>query len=156
MIRESYNGCADPMRANSIFDARAEAIVDELELKNTSNLGLYSTAADLTKLLELYYYHPDLSESSWNKIADSMLNQPPTKISEDTTYDWRQGLPARFSTKRKSMIKSAGNGTKANGIFMLTPQSSNFRNLIDTTLSLSLVQESRALYHSLSLTSAAT
>lgn len=97
MIRESYNGCADPIRANSSFATRAEAIVEELGLENTSNLGLYSTAADLTRLLKLYYYHPDLSENSWDRIADSMLNQPSTKVAENVIYNWRQGLPTGFS-----------------------------------------------------------
>lgn len=91
IIRESYNGCADPLRADAARFARAEALADRLELTGTSSAGLYSTAADLTKLMQLYWEHPDLSAASWEAIQDSMLNQPPT------TYNWRQGLPSGFS-----------------------------------------------------------
>ncbi len=92
IIRESYNGCADPLRADSKRFARAEALAAELQLKHTSSAGLYSTAADLTELMKLYWQHPDLSAESWAAIQDSMLNQPAT------TYNWRQGLPAGFTT----------------------------------------------------------
>lgn len=92
IIRESYNGCADPLRADSTRFARAEALASELGLTHTSSAGLYSSAEDLTRLMYHYWQHPDLSEVSWNAILDSMLNQPPT------TYNWRQGLPAGFTT----------------------------------------------------------
>lgn len=92
IIRESYNGCADPLRADSERFARAEALTTELQLKHTSSAGLYSTATDLTELMKLYWQHPDLSADSWSAIQDSMLNQPAT------TYNWRQGLPAGFTT----------------------------------------------------------
>lgn len=92
IIRESYNGCADPLRADSTRFARAEALARELGLTHTSSAGLYSSAEDLTRLMIRYWQHPDLSEVSWNAILDSMLNQPPT------TYNWRQGLPAGFTT----------------------------------------------------------
>lgn len=97
MIRESYNGCADKMRSDRAAYARVVDLIDELNLKNTTNAGLSSTAADLTELLKLYYEHPDLSDASWQKIADSMLNQPATKIDTTITYNWRQGLPSGFS-----------------------------------------------------------
>lgn len=92
MIRESYNGCADPMRADNSRTARVQAMRSELGLTNTSNAGLYSSTNDLTKLMQLYWDHPDLSAASWEAIKDSMLNQPAT------TYNWRQGLPSGFST----------------------------------------------------------
>ena len=92
MIRESYNGCADPMRANNARTERVQAMRNELGLSNTSNAGLYSSTNDLTKLMQLYWAHPDLSDTSWEQIKDSMLNQPAT------TYNWRQGLPSGFST----------------------------------------------------------
>lgn len=101
MVRESYNGCADPIRASATQTSRALAIMDELNLKNTKNAGLISTAADLTKLMQLFWEHPDLSAETWAKISDSMLNQPPTKVSADITYDWRQGLPTGFSESVK-------------------------------------------------------
>ena len=58
-IRESYNGCADPLRNSTTRSRRVQRIIDELDLKQTTNLGLESTANDLTKLLKLYYYHED-------------------------------------------------------------------------------------------------
>ncbi len=91
IIRESYNGCADPLRADPERFARAEALATELQLAHTSSAGLYSTAADLTALMKLYWQHPDLSAESWSAIQDSMLNQPAT------TYNWRQGLPSGFN-----------------------------------------------------------
>lgn len=105
MIRESYNTCADPMRSDSSRYARAEALAAELGLKNTSSAGLYSSAADLTEILKLYYQHPDLSAASWAKIQDSMLNQPPT------TYNWRQGLPSGFSERALVYDKVGWNWT---------------------------------------------
>lgn len=100
MIRESYNGCADPMHDNPLLSQAALALIDELELENTSEFGLYSTAADLTKLLIRYWEHPDLSTESWEKISDSMLNQPATEIESGVIYDWRQGLPSGFNATK--------------------------------------------------------
>lgn len=117
MIRESYNGCADKMRSDKHAFARVEALIDELNLKNTSNGGLSSTAADITELLKLYYKHPDLSDENWQKITDSMLNQPATKIDADTTYDWRQGLPAGFSNQAQVYDKVGWAWNEANKIW---------------------------------------
>lgn len=100
MIRESYNGCADPMHEDPLLSQAALTLIDELELENTSEFGLYSTAADLTKLLIRYWEHPDLSTASWEKIADSMLNQPATEIEPGVVYDWRQGLPSGFNATK--------------------------------------------------------
>ena len=91
IIRESYNGCADPLRQEAGRFARAEELAQRLGLSATSSAGLYSSAADLTKLMQLFWEHPDLSSDSWERIQDSMLNQP------ITTYDWRQGLPSGFN-----------------------------------------------------------
>lgn len=102
IIRESYNTCADPLRSDSERYARAEALAAELGLGSTSGAGLYSSAADLTEILKLYYSHPDLSEDSWNKIQDSMLNQPAT------TYDWRQGLPSGFTADAAKVYNKVG------------------------------------------------
>lgn len=97
MVRESYNGCANKMRSDRQAFARVQTLIDELNLTKTTNGGLSSTAADLTELLKLFYRHSDLSDASWQKLADSMLNQPPTKVDATTTYNWRQGLPSGFS-----------------------------------------------------------
>lgn len=101
MIRESYNGCADKMRSDKAAYARVVNLIDELNLENTTSAGLSSTATDLTELLKLYYEHPDLSDANWQKLSDSMLNQPATKIDATTTYNWRQGLPSGFSEHAK-------------------------------------------------------
>ncbi len=102
MIRESYNTCADPMRSDPARFARAKALAAELGLQNTSSAGLYSSAADLTELLKLYYTHPDLSEETWAKIQDSMLNQP------KTTYEWRRGLPSGFTDPSVKVYDKVG------------------------------------------------
>lgn len=97
MIRESYNGCADVFYNDQKATARVETLINTLNLKATANNGLTSTAADLTELLKLYYEHSGISEGNWQKITDSMLTQPATKIDSVTTYNWRQGLPSGFS-----------------------------------------------------------
>lgn len=97
MIRESYNGCADPVRSNQRLYRRAENLIEELKLAHTTDGGLYSTPTDMTTFLKFLYENHDLSVESWSSFQDSMLNQPPTKVSENDTYDWRQGLPAGFS-----------------------------------------------------------
>ncbi len=97
IIRESYNGCADPIHDSLIHQQRVESLITDLKLKNTLEHGLYSTAYDITMLLRHIWQHPNLSEDSWNRLADSMLNQPITKIDDDTIYNWRQGFPAGFS-----------------------------------------------------------
>lgn len=91
IVRESYSPCADPMRDDEATYQRIEDFTESLNLKNTSDGALYSTPADLVEFLRYLYIHKDLSESSWQSLADSMLNQPPT------TDDWRQGLPAGFN-----------------------------------------------------------
>lgn len=98
-IRESYNGCADRLASNTARIERVGKLISKLEMSNTSNIGLQSTAADLTKLLRYYWYHTDLTTDLWTQLADSMLNQPPTSDSTHETYDWRQGLPAGFSDR---------------------------------------------------------
>ncbi len=103
MVRESYNGCADPMRSNTESFTKASDLARQLNLSSQaiSSAGLYASAADLTALLKLYWQHPNFSEELWSKFTDSMLNQPPTQISADTIYDWRRGLPAGFSNQTK-------------------------------------------------------
>ncbi len=94
MIRESYNPCADPMRADPAKYARVETFIHQYNLSGTTEAGLQTTATDMVELLKIYYRHTDLSDTSWQAILDSMLNQPPT------TYDWRQGLPSGFTTAK--------------------------------------------------------
>jgi len=112
MIRESYNGCADPIRSNQRLYRSTEAFIDDLGLTNTTNGGLSSTPADLTNFLKFLYRNHDLSAESWASFQDSLLNQPPTKISEEDTYDWRQGLPSGFSDAVKVYNKVGWSWTK--------------------------------------------
>lgn len=92
IVRESYNGCAEPLRNSSEWDTYYENFVEALGLENTYNLGLTSTPRDLIELLKVIYVHENLSDDSWSKLSDSMLNQPAT------TDNWRQGLPSGFQT----------------------------------------------------------
>ncbi len=90
MIRESHSPCAETLRAEIGEDNLNQILKNNYGLTNTEDLT--STAADITKILQIYYYHQELSEESWATIKDSMLNQP-TKNGND----WRQGLPSGFS-----------------------------------------------------------
>lgn len=99
MIRESYNGCADKIASESSRIKRVNAFFSQLGLSNTTNIGLSSTAADLTKILRAIWQHSELSPELWNQFADSMLNQPPSLGEGDEIYNWRQGLPAGFSNQ---------------------------------------------------------
>ncbi len=100
-IRESYNGCADRLASNPNRLKRVRELINTLEMDNTSSIGLQSTASDLTNLLVFYWRHEDLPDELWQRLADSMLNQPPTASSTHPAYDWRQGLPAGFSDQVK-------------------------------------------------------
>lgn len=116
IIRESYNGCADVLAKDSRRVARVNNLIRELEMTNTGNIGLESTANDLTKLLRAYWRHTDITASLWEQLSDSMLNQPPSLGEGDKIYDWRQGLPAGFSNKVKVYNKVGWewNGTRWN------------------------------------------
>lgn len=92
IIRESYNDCADPLRNSSEWGTYYDNFVEALGIKNTYNLGLTSTPRDLIELLKVIYVHEHLSDDSWSRLSDSMLNQPVT------TDNWRQGIPAGFQT----------------------------------------------------------
>ena len=52
------------------------------------HLTLTSSAADVAKIMRLFYEHPDFSDETWEKIADSFKNQP---------AKFRRGLPSGFS-----------------------------------------------------------
>ena len=97
IIRESYNGCADTLIAEPDRVARVYDLIGQLNLTNTSNFGLNSTAADLTTLLRTLWAHRDLPETLWRNFSDSLLIQPPAPGVDGEIYDWRQGLPAGFS-----------------------------------------------------------
>lgn len=91
MVRESYNPCADVMHNDYERSLRVKSLIQQLELSQTSEDGLNSSARDIGALLQLIWQHEDINDEYWQQLLDSMLNQP------KTTYDWRQGLPAGFS-----------------------------------------------------------
>ena len=93
IIRESYNPCADPLRSE-LMSGIEGIITNKYKIKNTSNGALNASARAVAEMLKIYYKHDGLSDELWNKIADSMLNQP------TTTYNWRQGLPSGFSVAK--------------------------------------------------------
>ncbi|MBR5027495.1 serine hydrolase [Candidatus Saccharibacteria bacterium] len=92
-IRESNSPCAESLHAQMGRDTIQNIVENELGFKNTRVASIISNANDITKIMKLYYEHPDFSESTVEKIKDSMLNQPVT------TYNWRQGLPSGFSSR---------------------------------------------------------
>lgn len=91
MVRESYNPCADVLHNDYERNLRVKSLVQQLELRQTSDDGLSSSARDISTLLQLIWQHEGINDKYWQQLLDSMLNQP------KTTYDWRQGLPAGFS-----------------------------------------------------------
>lgn len=116
MIRESYNGCADKMLSDQYRASRVNDLIRSVGMTNTSNHGLTSTAADLTKLLRTYWRHTDLNQDLWGQITDSMLNQPPSHNENGELYNWRQGLPAGFG-KNVNVYNKVGwewNGSRWN------------------------------------------
>ncbi|MBQ6510892.1 serine hydrolase [Candidatus Saccharibacteria bacterium] len=90
IIRESYNPCADPLRAEMKYEID-DIIANKFKIEDTINGALSASPKAVGDMLKIYYKHEGLSDELWGKIADSMLNQPAT------TYDWRQGLPKGFS-----------------------------------------------------------
>lgn len=97
IVRESYNGCADPLLIDRNQLRQADALRQELSLDHTSIINLTSTANDLTTLMRFFWQHPDLSNTSWQKLADSMLNQPTSVVDEGRIYNWRAGIPSGFN-----------------------------------------------------------
>ena len=98
-IRESDSPCAETLWSKIGRDKIEEIIKNDYQLENSSAAYLYSTPSDMVSLLERYYYHEDLSESSFEKIKDSLLTQPPIKSSAcGGTCNFRIGLPSGFSS----------------------------------------------------------
>ncbi len=97
MMRESYNPCADIISEDPNRISRVNSLIQKLDMQQTSNIGLESTAADITKLLRHYWRHTNLNQNLWQQLTDSMLNQPITYDASGKAYDWRQGLPAGFN-----------------------------------------------------------
>ena len=99
-IRYSYSPCAENLWAKIGHD-NLQAIYNEKGYTGTDIQGITSTPSDLVKLYQQYYKHSDLSEESWEKIQDSMLNQTaPSNAFSAMQQDWRKGLPAGFTTAK--------------------------------------------------------
>lgn len=90
IISASDNQCAEQIMSHQNNINRVLELNKKLQLTHTTDAVLTSSASDITKLLKYIYQHPDLSQDSWNKLADSMLNQKRS--------DLRQGLPNGFTT----------------------------------------------------------
>ena len=100
-LRESHSGCAESLVSEIGWDELDQIGWDNYGLVNTK--GLTSTASDIAKMLKVYYDHEDLSAETYDKIKDSMLNQPKTKVKEgnkEIENDWRQGLPSGFHSAK--------------------------------------------------------
>ena len=91
-IRESYSPCAETLWANIDHSELDEIIKNDFNIANSDISHLTSNAEDMTKMMKLFYTHPDIANATFvAQVKDSMLNQPVT------TYDWRQGLPSGFT-----------------------------------------------------------
>lgn len=92
IIRTSDNDCAEEILNLPDQLQQNRALMQKIGVTDRDNgTGANLSANDVTKLLKLYWQHPDLTSNYWTKLSDSMLNQP---IIDD--IDWRQGLPSGF------------------------------------------------------------
>lgn len=97
-FRESDSPCAESLWSKIGRDKIEDIIEDEYKLKNSSAKTLTSTPSDIVSLLEIYYYHKDLTENSYSLIKDSLLDQPAIKSNLCGGYcNFRLGLPSGFS-----------------------------------------------------------
>lgn len=95
-IRESNSSCAETLWGKIGIKNLDEIIKNDLDIYNSNISELISTTNNISKIMKLFYYHPDIrDETLVNNMKDSFLNQPVTE------YDWRQGLPSGFSSKVK-------------------------------------------------------
>lgn len=91
-IRESYSPCAENLWAEIGYDELDEIIETDFRITDSEISVLISNPEDITKMMKLFYEHPDVkNETLVARMKDSFLNQPKTE------YNWRQGLPSGFS-----------------------------------------------------------
>lgn len=97
MVRFSYLPCSNIMINEIGFD-NLQAAYNQRGFKNTNIAASISTPSDLMKLYQMYWKHNDLSDNSWDKIQESMLNQ--VAATKDPVYaqNWRMGIPSGIST----------------------------------------------------------
>ena len=99
MIRSSYSPCAEKMWA----ELGKQNITDSMNnygIKDTSLVGLSTTARDTASILQLIYSSNSLTADNRSKYLDSMLTQ-------DALY--RRGLPSGFSSAVKVYNKVGWN-----------------------------------------------
>lgn len=114
-IRESNSGCAENLWERIGRDNLENIIRTDYGLAGSSATNLTSTASDMVEMMKIYYEHKELSDGTWKKIQDSMLNQPPSMgLCGDEKCDWRQGLPSGFIENTKVYDKV---GWNYNGAF---------------------------------------
>lgn len=107
-IRESNSTCAEGL-IQILGPQAVQQAAEEWGTKNTNIHSLQSTPADIVKVLQKYYTHPELSNETYNKILDSMLNQPATTSDLCDGYcDWRQGLPKGFTDNSTKVYNKVG------------------------------------------------
>lgn len=99
-VRYSYSSCAENLWLKIGKDS-LQTIYNEKGFKNTSIAGTTSTPSDLVKLYQMFWKHSDLSDDSWERIKDSMLNQTaPNNAYSIMKQDWRRGFPSGFATAK--------------------------------------------------------
>ncbi len=91
-IRESNSPCAETLWSMIGHGELDNIIVNDFKITNSNISLLTSNAMDILKIMQLFYRHPDITNTELvARMKDSFLNQP------KTTYDWRQGLPSGFN-----------------------------------------------------------
>ena len=90
-IRESNSECAEAIWAKIGHANLDEIIKNDFKITDSDISSLISTPSDMVKMLKIYFYHDDITNSDLvDTMKDSFLNQPTTE------YNWRQGLPSGF------------------------------------------------------------
>ncbi|MBR3139027.1 serine hydrolase [Candidatus Saccharibacteria bacterium] len=91
-IRESNSACAESLWAMIGRDALNDVIINDYGIVNSNISSLISNPSDILKMMQIYYKHEDITDTSLvSLMKDSFLHQPVT------TYNWRQGLPSGFT-----------------------------------------------------------
>ncbi len=91
-IRESNSACAESLWAMIGRDALNDVIINDFGIVNSNISSLISNPSDILKMMQIYYKHEDITDTSLvSLMKDSFLHQPVT------TYNWRQGLPSGFT-----------------------------------------------------------
>lgn len=100
-IRQSHSVCAETLWSKIGRNELEYIIANSYGLENSSASGFVSTPNDMVEMMRYYYVHKDLSDATWAKVQDSLLNQPASGDGCDGPCDWRQGLPKGFTRGTK-------------------------------------------------------